>query len=726
MTPGRRAAVTFGRRAAVTAVLACLLATVLAGGAGAPTASAADATLPVRVLLDTLTPAIPGPGDVLHVTGRLQNTGPKSLAEPLVRLRDSPTKVSTRAQLESLATGETARLGYPVSASAESLGDLAPGASAAFDLTVPLDPLGFADFGVYPIAVEVRSAGVRTGITWTFVPWAPDPLLAEPTQVAWIWPLADVPRRTVEGAFVDDVLARELSAGGRLGSLVQAGAGRTVTWVVDPMLLEDAQDMSDGYGVRTTGSAGRAASTSPGTGDEAARHFLDDLRAASGGAPVVALPYADPDVVALTRAGMTAQLRSARLRSAEVAPRVLARPGTSSTALPPGGFLDAATARELAATGTSSVVLRDDALPASTPLDFTPTGRASVAVGGGSALDALLVDTRLSALAGADTSLAGTRVLAQQRFLAETAMVTAERPGVRRTIAIAPPARWAPQPGWAASLLTLTEQAPWLTAVPLPAALATPVPDDVSRGPLRYPQAARAAELPAGYLTAVAGLRRAVTATSEVLSDPASIVDPYAAQELRLVSAGLRRDTDRRAGLLRRTRDTLAAQIAAVHVIPTKVSLGARDGSFPVTVVNGLPQAVTVRVSVSADSPRLRVDESAPVTIDARGQARVLLAAHAVANGVTEVSAQLRTPTGDPFGSPVAIPVQVAQYGLVGVVVAVAAALLLFLAAGRQIVRRARGRGRPADPGDGDQPRQSEAAVAGAPVAAATRGRHVG
>ena len=71
------------------------------------------------------------------------------------------------------------------------------------------------------------------------------------------------------------------------------------------------------------------------------------------------------------------------------------------------------------------------------------------------------------------TAAPGAPFAVAQRFLAETAMIAAERPSLLRSIVVAPPRQWNPPPGLAGQLLADTVAAPWLRPVSLPRLAAT-------------------------------------------------------------------------------------------------------------------------------------------------------------------------------------------------------------------------------------------------------------
>src|SRR5262249_5768792 len=76
-------------------------------------------------------------------------------------------------------------------------------------------------------------------------------------------------------------------------------------------------------------------------------------------------------------------------------------------------------------------------------------------------------DDTLQKVLSADTRAPSAAVVAGQRFLAETAMITGERPHQSRTVVVLPPRRWNPDAGLAKALVANSPKAPWLHAVRL-------------------------------------------------------------------------------------------------------------------------------------------------------------------------------------------------------------------------------------------------------------------
>jgi hypothetical protein len=97
--------------------------------------------------------------------------------------------------------------------------------------------------------------------------------------------IVDVPHRNFDGTFRDDKLVSEMLADGRLGKLVTSSR-QTATWVIDAYLLDEIQDMADGY--IYDGKENPA-------GSNIAKIWLQQLKIATRGNPIIALPYGNPD-----------------------------------------------------------------------------------------------------------------------------------------------------------------------------------------------------------------------------------------------------------------------------------------------------------------------------------------------------------------------------------------------------------------------------------------------
>jgi hypothetical protein len=656
-----------------------------AAGSGSAAAPTQDPTLPIQLEQVRVLPAAPRPHEMLHISGVARAAMP--FTHISVRLRVQDSVIHSRDELHADAA-DNSRLVDSTVAVSQAMPDIAPGTDTAWSTDVPVDGLHLA-FGVHRISIVVYDATLtQLGRVNTFLPYLPAGNY-QPTNVAWVWPLVDAPRRdatttavqpaaggspspTVRPAappassasapvpdasgspsgtpaaptgdtFLDDTLADSLGAGGRLGQLVKAAADAAtqhglvppatarppasvpgprarppakpptvqplpkvpvpVTWAIDPDLLESAKAMTGGYLVRTP------AGLRPGSavGAQNASRWLSSVTAAVGNSPIIPLPYADADIVALARAGHSDEVRYSLLvgRGADgIFRQVLSRDVTPSIVWPVDGLITQDALDVVASAQASSVLLDEAALPLSPFADLaaTPSMQGPPLSAGGGTVQPLVADTTLDQLLAADPTAAD-QGLAVQRFLAETAMITAEAPSRSRDILLLPP-RQASSTAYLGKLLLLTGQVPWLNGISLDDALRHPV-DPAPRATLTYPDSARRQEVSRGLINATSASRARLDLLRSILTQP-EVLDPTERGLLRTYSASWRRDsalaTQVRAGADALVTDYLG-KVTVVHG-RDPVTLLSKSAKIPLTISNGLDQRVhDIRVQVHADNP---------------------------------------------------------------------------------------------------------------------------
>lgn len=676
--------------------------------------------LPVQVILSALQPAAPRAGGTVQVRGVIRNLGGQGLSDVRVRLRLSLSPLITRGEVATAAT-ETGPFGQPVAGSESPVTEaLSPGAAVAFSITLPVDDLGLAASGVYLFGVEVRGRVGQYGYLdtqgrlRTFLPFTGRVSGYAPSRLAWLWSLVSAPARAPDGAFLDERLAAEMAPGGRLDTLVAAMAdarrrtGVPTTVAVDPALLQAAADMAAGYRVRPHVGG----PTVPGRGRAVAAAWLERLRAAVRSAPVLSLPYADPDVVALVRAGLGDDVSHTVQTGKEITRRLLPTSADASNiGWPPDGLLTKPALDTLTGTGVDTVVLSGAALPLTSPLTYTPDAGGIVQTVGGT-VRALVTDDTLNALVASGAgdargpSAATTAVLDLQRFLAETLLITLEQPNAPRTIVITPPRQWNPVPAYADGLLTASDTAPWLQPLTVEQAAAGSTPAAADRGSLNYPTSALARELPPGYLRGsgvsgdanVASVRADLREFETVLVGTNAAVVALDLALFRLESVSWRSDPARAQQLLGDVRDGLLSLKNRVRIgTGGLITLTSRSGTIPVTVVNGLSQPVRLQLVLSSNAARVTTRSPGVQTIEAGHAVTVPVQTRAVrTSGVFPVYAELLTPDGRPYADRVQLLVRSTAYGAVALGITGGALAVLLLAAAVRLVRRALGGRRPA------------------------------
>ena len=111
-----------------------------------------------------------------------------------------------------------------------------------------------------------------------------------PVQADSIMTLTEPTHRSVTGKFINDELASSITPRGRLGKLLFERSGSVNTFVIDVALLEEIQDLADGY--TFIDDAGNEIEIPEFL---IAQIWLDTLRNAVRGKQVIALPYGNPD-----------------------------------------------------------------------------------------------------------------------------------------------------------------------------------------------------------------------------------------------------------------------------------------------------------------------------------------------------------------------------------------------------------------------------------------------
>jgi hypothetical protein len=600
--------------AAAVALPAAVMTAVLALASPAQASPVGGArTGGVSVIINSVNPQVAEPGATITVTGTVSNGTSQTQAGLEVQLYTSPTRFSGRDQMDSyLAHGGGSDLvaaGYPFIFAAS----LAPGATAVWNTSFQVSAVGISEFGVYPVTAQLAdlSGGVLSS-GQTLLPFWPGQHAAglrRPLDVSWIWPLIDQPHHQVCTALTNNDLAAELSPGGRLSALLAAGmshADADLTWVIDPALLSDVTTMTRPYQVGSrsncTGATSERAST-------AAPSWLSAVKKATSGQQTMITPYANVDVTALIHRGLNADLATAYRTGDAVAHSVLHAPSGPSIAWLPGGTADLSVLTKLATAGhIGTVVLNSSELPpAPSPFYQPDDAVTSIRTGAGTTMNVLLADDTLTGVLKAGDTSSGvlprsTEFAVKQRFLAETAMIAAELPGSARTIVVAPPDDWSPSQTLASDLLGETAGVPWLTPATLNSL--TMAPDTERTMPRQPPPASQASpgELGRGYLSRVSSLGAGLGVYKSMLYQ----ASPYYLQSLdealaAAESAAWRGDRKSQGlALAGNLAEYLESAEGKVEIITSaQVPMGGASGAVPVSIQNGLHQAIKVQVNAS-------------------------------------------------------------------------------------------------------------------------------
>jgi Family of unknown function (DUF6049) len=741
-----------GAAAVLVAVLGLLVSLAVPGVAeGQPVAAEQGRQPPphppaplARLELSDLSPRMVtvSSAPALRVTGRVVNAGDHALSQLGIRLQRGDAVDSDAAVTGALRGDAETPL---VTRIQPVPGDLPPGHSSPFQFDVPLrdapDSLQITQPGVYPLVVNLngkpdvggptRLASVRLLLPVLGLPPAtpgapPGPLRPPPPQPAPLtvmWPLTAAPQRlpTAPGEPIlirsdragADPVAAEIAPGGRLdgllGALEQAvppgsPLAAAVCVAVDPQLLETLDGMSHGYRVS------EPRGITDGTGAQDARSWLDRLRAAVQGRCVLPLPYADADLVALSRAGLTDLEAQAISSGARLVSDLLGVQPLTGVIWPAGEVIDERTLTDLTALQARAVLVdpRNLAPPPAAQADLvglvggsssTPNPGTVISGNRDSAIGLLLDPLLTGALAGTTSPAASPAAATMPAQDGIGALVYRAASG--RGIVLVPPRRWQVRGTDATALLNTARElldAGFVTPRELPALAAARAATGTAAAWLAYPPQASAEEIPS-LVTAeiqrdrdvLRDLQGATVLDPAANLRPASLLDPLRLGLLRAVSTAWREAPTRAVQLAVEQSSQLDELRRSVRIVqpPGPYSLAASDSPLLITVSNELPVGVQVALNLS-ETAGLRAGAVGLQLVPAHSTRQLVIPAKVTRAGQFSIDARLSTPGGTPLGEPSTLQLRSTAFGRVTVALTAGAGALLVLLVARRIVPKVR------------------------------------
>jgi hypothetical protein len=705
----------------------------------------------LSVSIETLTPStIPHKG-VVRVTGTVTNNDTVAWSAINIYPFISDEPRTTPAQLEdAAATPSDAVVGSRIANERHKdfIDALEPGDSKPYRLTIPRKLLHVTSPGVYWFGIHALGDGpegrdqVADGRARTFLPLVPQSRVGqEPTAI--VIPLRHQLAYSDDGS-LDDLggWTRALSQGGRLRSLVDFGASsgnRTVTWVVDPALVDAVRRIADGNPPRSLEpnlQAGQDdgeddgdpdASDDPsgdGTDSGTAPDEADptDEPAGTPSADSEPLPESPLDLDALDpvvkTAAQAAQAWLARLREAM-------RPEDQVLTLPYGD-VDVAAAvqhdpqlyeRAVARAGTTLPGFDVTTTPVlASPSGYLPTQAIQAAMPGSTILltDAMF-DGPAPALAnteGRDVVVASTAAgeggpgpdsrttvtAMRQRLLSEAAVRFLRGHGTPLTMVV--PHDWNPADGGGSYFSGL--DADWLDLTSVERVSEAAEPTGVVGATLRYPKWQAAAELGQPSFDAAEALIRAGVALQNLLTLNNLVSGSVTDEALGTTSYSARSRPISNRASADASRAWIDTRLGRVHVegVPRAVTLSSSTGRFQATIANTLDQPVTVSLEAKADGT-LTIDGPRRVDVGANRRVAVLLTARTDENGIHDVTLVVTDKRGTPLGASTSLTVRSAQVSNVIWLFLGIGCALLFGAIGVRLFRRLRSARRaPADDAD--------------------------
>lgn len=727
-----------------------LLGTGLAVLAPPAAARVADDT-PLRVAIESLTPSVvPARGPVV-VRGRVTNADTEPWQDVTIAPFVASNPVTTVTELASSIATADLDPAAPVGDRILDPGTFATvplleaGSSVAFELTVPrrvLRARGVVADGVYWFGVHALGSGpdgwdeVADGRARTLLPLVTRPTerraAASPVEAAVVVPVRARIFRNADGRLANVTgWVGLLSPNGRLGRLLALGTapeGDRLSWLVDPAVIDAVQQLAAGNPARDIGPTDGAeepdaedpapeasdapspsASSTPEpdpatatatvTATTLANGWLAGMRQVLAEGDTLALPYGDLDLAA-TATHAPALYETARARSAAVFEEL----GVDVTPVnaPASGRITTE-ALDLVEPELP-VLLSDEMLEPQQATDTADPIAGAAPVVATAAQRRVLLSSSAAARGGPTPGdpLAG--VPLRQRLLAEASLrlLDPTRPPLLVTL----PSRWRPDAALAEGL-----EQPWLRLSGLTSLASAPAPAD-SEVELTYPADEQAAEIDRASFVAAERLMAAGRTLQRVLTRNDRVADEVSAEALATL-AYLARGAVTDPAVA--SRQAILAMLDDIEVqAPAAVTLSSSNGRFAATVVNGLPEPVTVEIEpVGGDGITIGVPSDVEVAGD--GRATVLLSADTQRAGLHNVSLRITDSEGVALGGATRVPIRAAQVsGIIWLFLGVGAALL-FGAIGVRLFRRIRAARRAPAPEAAETAQPDPATLTGAP-----------
>jgi hypothetical protein len=302
-------------------------------------------------------------------------------------------------------------------------------------------------------------------------------------------------------------------------------------------------------------------------------------------------------------------------------------------------------------------------------------------------VEALVADATLSEIVGTAEQSAGGARMAEQRYLAELAVLSLQAPaGTEQTVLIAPPRNVEAGPEGAGAMMADTAGLPWLRPSGADELFSSPA---APAGDLAAPGDAPGLD-PAGMADVAVAVASREDLAGAVVGDADTALQAYDAAISRATSVAWRTDAEgfrSAAKAVRSALDRLRGQVTLLAPADGTYSLGSSDAPLVLTVRNDLPIAVQVLLQVETRGTRgLSIADIGTQTL-APGQRTTLQVPTQVRqSGGFAVTAQLTTPSGGPLGDRITLQVKSTAYGSISLIITIGAAVLLGLLFLRRLV----------------------------------------
>lgn len=607
----------------------------------------------------------------------------------------------------------------------DTVSDLEPGETTSWSLRIPkkhvmakLDGPGVYWFGAHSIITGNSNADGRTR---TFLPYLPPRLYDRPTpplgtkpqptpaearRISMVLPLRRRVVREADGRVAHlHQWSAELAAGGRLDRLLDVGRSPVhVTWLLDPAVLDAVRQLAAGNPPRDMGptavpdadespspseSGSPSDSPSDSASDEAspamaaradsltkttqraAKSWLAALPEALSGNDVLALPYGDPDLAALS--SHAPDLYATARQHGRAVMRALDIHASPAVA-PPTGYLSPTALKMLS--DDPLVLVSDRTIPGANPPVLRIAGRK-------------VISTTSAAATGPGP---GNRAAAVPLRQQAASLAALRRP--RRPVVVMLPDNWVP-PTNGAGLLEPFAGERWVDLVGLSGIDNGNPPKRMPARRLHYTYGETEREISGRLMDRFKKLIATGRILDRILPRNDTVSGEITEEALTSMSYAARGSEGLAASSAQRYLESLFDRIRVQP--PRGVILSSDIGDFSATVVNGLDQPVELTLQAAAAFGMDISTAQETVSVPANSSSTVLLTARAQTHGVHHVTLQVTDGAHHVVGASGRLPIRTGQSSTVIWWFVGAGSSLMVLAIVLRLVRRVRNRGRDTD-----------------------------
>jgi len=169
--------------------------------------------------------------------------------------------------------------------------------------------------------------------------------------------------------------------------------------------------------------------------------------------------------------------------------------------------------------------------------------------------------------------------------------------------------------------------------------------------------------------------------------DPQTI-DNYRLGLVRLLNPNL--TGDRRSYLIRDYTAQAYAEIHLVHLSPGKFTVTSRHQNLPITLTNNFPTDMKITLRVISSNPKILISDIPAQTIPAKSKIQVMVPIEVLTSGASGFNVQVVASNGTVLGDELYYPLNLTVISPIATWFTTGAAILLFIAATIQSIRRIR------------------------------------